>query len=65
MIGALAFLASLSAAPAMAEMRAEELAKLAQNPVGGGVGKIYHLGKLPVNMPLRYPHESRRRGRLG
>jgi hypothetical protein len=34
MIGALAFLVSLSAAPAMAEMSAEELAKLAQNAVG-------------------------------
>jgi hypothetical protein len=34
MIGALAFLVSLSAAPAMAEMSAEELAKLARNAVG-------------------------------
>jgi hypothetical protein len=34
MIRALGFLAALSAAPAMAEMSAEDLAKLAQNPVG-------------------------------
>jgi hypothetical protein len=51
-ICALAFLVSLSAASAMAEMSATELAKLAQNPVGGGVGKTYHFGKLPVNMQL-------------
>jgi hypothetical protein len=83
----------LAVAPAYAAMSAEELAKLAQNPVGnlislpfvnynfkegfyltsapiatvnwkadsgnkwtvpvgGGVGKIFHLGKLPVNTQL-------------
>jgi len=48
--------------PAAAELSAEELAKIAQNPVGnlisvpfplgGGVGKIFHLGKLPVNTQI-------------
>jgi hypothetical protein len=67
----------LTASPARAELSAEELAKLAQNPVGnrtsapilavdwkadsgqqwtvplgGGVGKIFHFGKLPVNTQI-------------
>jgi hypothetical protein len=63
--------AFIAAAPARAELSAEELAKLAQNPVGnlisdwkadsgqqwtvplgGGVGKIFHFGKLPVNTQI-------------
>ena len=56
---ALAFALVLAIAPnARAELSAEELAKISQNPVGnlinvpfgGGVGKIVHLGKLPVNL---------------
>jgi hypothetical protein len=53
-----AFLSAiLVATSAHAELSAEELAKIAQNPIGtvpmgGGVGKIFHFGKLPVNTSL-------------
>jgi hypothetical protein len=46
-----AMAAAFMVTPTHAELSAEELAKLAQNPVGG-VGKIFHFGKVPVNTQI-------------
>ncbi len=48
-VAALAAAAVLAAHPARAELSSEELAKLAQNPVGN---LIFHFGKLPVNTQI-------------